>query len=194
MVRNLSPEKRARFLSSALHLFVANGVQHTTTAEIAQEAGTAAGTLFLYFPTKQDLMNALVMKIGQEQSDYIRTLLDPSLSAQASFWTIWNGSVRWFLEHMDAYQYIRQIWEAGVISEAVVQESNQFFGFYYDAIQKGLAEVSIKPYPLEMIGGFLYQDIVAMMNLLRAQMDPARQAEVIQQGFAIFWDGIRLWS
>ena len=194
MVRNLNPEKRTRFLSSALRLFVANGVQHTTTAEIAQEAGTAAGTLFLYFPTKQDLMNALVMQIGQEQSDYIRMLLDPSLSARASFWAIWNGSVRWFLEHMDAYQYIRQIWEAGVITEAVVQESNQFFGFYYDAIQKGLAEGSIKPYPLEMIGGFLYQDIVAMMNLLRAQTDPARQEEVIQQGFAIFWDGIRIWS
>ena len=55
MVRELSSEKRNNFMSSALKLFVANGVQHTSTAEIAKEAGTAAGTLFLYFPTKQDL-------------------------------------------------------------------------------------------------------------------------------------------
>ena len=194
MVRNLSHEKRDRFLSSALHLFVANGVLHTTTAEIAKEAGTAAGTLFLYFPTKQDLMNTLVLQIGQEQSDYVKSLFTSSLSAQESFWKIWNGSVSWFLEHMDAYQYIRQIWEAGVISEAVVLESNKFFGFYYDAIQKGLAEGSIKPYPPEMIGQFLYQEIVAILNLVRAQPDPARRDKAIQQGFAIFWDGIRLWS
>ena len=194
MVRNLSPEKRDRFLSSALHLFVANSVQHTTTAEIAREAGTAAGTLFLYFPTKQDLMNALVLQIGQEQSDYVKSLFTSSLSARESFWAIWNGSVGWFLEHMDAYLYIRQIWDAGVISEVVVLESNKFFGFYYDAIQKGLTEGSIKPFPPEMIGMFLYQEIVAMMNLVRAQPDPARRDEAIQQGFAIFWDGIRLWS
>ena len=191
MVRNLSPEKRDRFLSSALHLFVANGVLHTTTAEIAKEAGTAAGTLFLYFPTKQDLMNALVLQIGQEQSDYVKSLFTSSLSARESFWTIWNGSVGWFLEHMDAYQYIRQIWEAGVISEAVVLESNKFFGFYYDAIQKGLAEGSIKPQLLQMTGVFLYQDIVAMMIILRGQPDAARREEAIQQGFDIFWDGIK---
>ncbi len=194
MVRNLSPEKRARFLDAALHLFVKNGVQHTSTAEIAKEAGTAAGTLFLYFPTKQDLLNQLALKIGLEQSAYIKSLLAPTLPARESFLTIWNGSVGWFLEHMDAYLYIRQIWEAGVISEEAVMESNQFFGFYYEAIQKGLAEGSIKPYPLEMIGTFLYQDIVAVMNLVRALPDPARRDEAIQQGFAIFWDGIRLWS
>jgi len=191
MVRHLSPDKRGKFLSSALKLFVSHGVQHTTTAEIAKEAGTAAGTLFLYFPTKQDLLNELALQIGQQQSDYIKSLLSPSLSARESFFTIWNGSVYWFLDHMDAYQYTRQIWEAGVISEAVVEESNRFFGFYYDAIQKGLAEGSIKPYLLEMIGVFLYQDIVAMMIAVRGQPDAARREEAIHRGFDIFWDGIK---
>jgi hypothetical protein len=41
-----------------------------------------------------------------------------------------------------------------------------------------------------VIGGFLYQDIAAVMNLIRAQPDPDRVDEVIQQGFDIFWDGI----
>ena len=55
MARKLSTEKRAQYLSSALKLFVANGVKNTSTAAIAKEAGTAAGTFFLYFPTKQAL-------------------------------------------------------------------------------------------------------------------------------------------
>ena len=93
MVRTLSPERRANLLSSALKLFVANGVTNTSTAEIAKEAGTAAGTLFLYFPTKQDLLNELVLKIGKEQSDHINNLLEPSLSARETFFTIWHGTV-----------------------------------------------------------------------------------------------------
>jgi len=66
MVRKPSPERRAEFLRAALKLFVANGVQHTSTAAIAREAGSAAGTLFLYFPTKQDLIHELTLKIGRE--------------------------------------------------------------------------------------------------------------------------------
>jgi len=191
MVRKLSPEKRAIFLCSALKLFVANGVQNTSTAEIAQEAGTAAGTLFLYFSTKQDLLDALVLKIGQEQSDRINALLEPSLSARDTFLTIWNATVRWFLENMEAYLYIQQVRDTEIISAATVQETKKFFVYYYEAIQKGLAEGSIKPYPAELIGGILYQQIVAIMNIIRMQPDPAKQEETIQQGFDIFWNGIK---
>ena len=64
MIRKLALDKRENFLNAALKLFVANGVQNTSTAAIAKEAGTASGTLFLYFPTKQDLLDELV-RIGK---------------------------------------------------------------------------------------------------------------------------------
>ena len=192
MARKLSPDKRARFLSSALKLFVADGVKNTSTSTIAKDAGTATGTLFLYFPTKQDLIHELVLKIGKEQSDYIKSLLTPSLSVRETFLTIWNGSVRWFSENMDSYQYIRQVRDSGLIAEEVVQESERFFDYYYDAIQRGLAEERIRPYPIELIGGMLYQNIVAVMNLIAAGSDPKAQNDYIQLGFNIFWDGIKI--
>jgi AcrR family transcriptional regulator len=191
MVRTPSPEKRLNLLKSALKLFVSNGVMNTSTAEIAKDAGTAAGTLFLYFPTKQDLLDELVLKIGQEQSDRIRSLLQPSFSARETFFTIWQGSVQWFLENIEAYQYLQQVRDTGMISETAAQESNKFFGFYYDAIQKGLQEGSIKPYPIGLIGDFLYQDIVAVMNQIKMQPDSSQCEETILQGFEIYWDGIK---
>jgi AcrR family transcriptional regulator len=191
MVRKPDPDKRAKFMSSALKLFVARGVQNTSTAAIAKEAGTAAGTLFLYFPTKKDLINELVLEIGREASDYTKSLLDPSLSVKETFFTIWNGSVRWFMQNMQAYEYIQQIRDSGMIEAAVIQETNKFYDYYYDAIQRGLKEKLIKPYPFEVTGEFLYQDIIAVMKLIRAQPDPAKQEEYIKFGFDIFWDGIK---
>ena len=191
MIRKLAPDKREHFLNAALKLFVANGVQNTSTAAIAKEAGTAAGTLFLYFPTKQDLIHELVLKIVREQSDTIKTLLEPSLSVRETFFTIWSGSIRWFLENRDAYEYNQQIRDSGLVAEAIVQESGKFLNYFFDAIQKGLKEGALKPYPVEMIGGILYQDIVAVMNLLRTGSNPDKQEAAIQMGFDIFWDGIR---
>ncbi|HET9912717.1 MAG TPA: TetR/AcrR family transcriptional regulator [Anaerolineales bacterium] len=191
MIRKLDQAKRESFLNAALKLFVANGVQNTSTAAISKEAGTASGTLFLYFPTKQDLIDELVLQIGREQADTMKAFLDPSLSVRDTFFTIWNSSIRWFLENMDAYNYVQQVRDTGMVSEATVQESAKFFGYYYDAIQKGFKEGAIKRYPADVIGGFLYQDIVAVMNILLARSTSAKQEEIIQLGFDIFWNGIR---
>ena len=192
MVRKLNPEKRTNILNSALTLFVRNGVKDTSTAEIAKEAGIATGTLFLYFPTKLELINALVLHITKEESEHIYSLLDPTLSVRDTFYTIWDGSIHWLLEHIEAYQYSQQIRDSGLNSEAVSQESGKHFGFYYETIQKGLDEGSIKPYPVDLIGSYLYQDIVAVMSHLLTLKDPAAQEEAIKIGFAIFWDGIKI--
>lgn len=192
MVRALAPVKRENFLRAALKLFVRFGVQNTSTAAIAKEAGTAAGTLFLYFPTKQDLINELVMQISKEQSEYMKTIVDPELPVQDMFLMIWRGCIQWFLEHQAAYEYIQQVRENGIVDKAIVEESAKSFAYFYDAIRRGLNEGVLKPYPLELIGAFLYQDIVAIMNLLRQQPRGKKREEIIQSGFDIFWDGIKI--
>jgi AcrR family transcriptional regulator len=49
-------EKRARLLAAARTLFARKGFAATTTAEIAARADVGAGTLFLYFASKDDLL------------------------------------------------------------------------------------------------------------------------------------------
>lgn len=191
MARKLSPEKRERLLQSGLKLFVANGVNNTSTSAIAKEAGTAAGTFFLYFPTKLDLVHELVLKIGREQSEHIRSLLSPELSVQETFAAIWDGSLRWFLENMEAYQYVRQVRDSGLIADEIVEQSEGYFEYYYNAIQRGLQEAQIKTYPVELIGNLLYNDIVAVMSLLATTPDQVSQAAYMREGFQIFWDGIK---
>lgn len=191
MIRSLDPQKKEKFLQAALELFVANSVQHTSTAEISSAAGTAAGTLFNYFPTKQDLIDELALEVVRRQSENTRARLDASMSARDYFWAIWDSSIRWFMEHVNAYRYIQQVRDTGLLGSGVAAESEKQFTYYYEAIQKGFKEDCLVDYPLELIGSFLYQDIVAVMNLLIALPDPSRQAALIVAGFDIFWNGIR---
>jgi AcrR family transcriptional regulator len=191
MVRKPSPEKRSKYLDAALKLFVTHGVQNTSTAAIAKQAGTAAGTLFLYFPTKQDLINELVMEVVKAQSDTIKATLTATLSAQDSFWAIWEASIRWFMDNLEAYQYIQQIRDSGMIPDEIIQQSNTYFDFYYTAIQKGLSEKAIKAYPVNLIGEMRYRSIIAIMNLVKNTPDVAQQEEYIHAGFEIFWNGIK---
>ena len=47
-------------LGAALELFVEKGFAATRAEEVAQRAGVSKGTLFLYFPSKEDLFKAVV--------------------------------------------------------------------------------------------------------------------------------------
>jgi TetR/AcrR family transcriptional regulator len=49
-------EKRAALVAAARALFARKGFAATPTAEIAERAGVGAGTLFLYFASKDDLL------------------------------------------------------------------------------------------------------------------------------------------
>ncbi len=46
---------RERIIGAALHLFARQGYRDTTTRDIAEAAGVAAGTIFNYFPAKESL-------------------------------------------------------------------------------------------------------------------------------------------
>lgn len=59
--RERRKETRAgELLDAALDLFVEKGFAGTRSEEVAQRAGVSKGTLFLYFPSKEELFKAVV--------------------------------------------------------------------------------------------------------------------------------------
>ncbi len=56
-------DKGQTILEVAARLFAERGFERTTTKMIATEAGVAEGTIFIYFPTKRDVLMALMEKL-----------------------------------------------------------------------------------------------------------------------------------
>ena len=53
-------DRPQELLDAALDLFVEKGYAATRTEEVAQRAGVSKGTLYLYYPSKEDLFKAVV--------------------------------------------------------------------------------------------------------------------------------------
>jgi AcrR family transcriptional regulator len=75
---------RRRLLDAAQALFRERGLD-VGVAEIAQRAGVGRGTLFRNFPTKQDLIAAIVIDRMHEATEYGRKLLDAQDAGEALF-------------------------------------------------------------------------------------------------------------
>ena len=75
---------RRRLLDAAETLFRERGLD-VGVAEIAQHAGVGRGTLFRNFPTKQDLIAAIVIERMKEATAQARTLLEAPDPGEALF-------------------------------------------------------------------------------------------------------------
>jgi AcrR family transcriptional regulator len=58
--KKITEKRRHQILKAALDVFTGKGYGVATMPEIAQKAGVAAGTLYLYYPSKRELFVAVV--------------------------------------------------------------------------------------------------------------------------------------
>ena len=140
-------EKREAILAAALRLIARLGLHNTPVSAVAREAGVAAGTLYLYFPSKEAMINALYLDV---LADRQRTLIGkrrsrPNAAAdpqRARMWHHWRALARWHLDHDDASNLIVQCRASGILTEETraIELANEAEGqaMFRDAIAHGL--------------------------------------------------------
>ncbi len=73
--RRLPPEeRRAQLLETALEVFARRGFGRAGHAEIAEAAGVAVSTVFLYFKTREALVDAVLSEVGRFYIDLALTI------------------------------------------------------------------------------------------------------------------------
>ena len=82
-------ETRKKLLDAAAVEFAAKGFQGANINHISQSAGFAKGTIYNYFPSKRELMLALINEIAGEHASFIMTRVvgetDPILRLKRFF-------------------------------------------------------------------------------------------------------------
>jgi AcrR family transcriptional regulator len=101
-------DKRAALLDAALELFARDGLQNVSTAAIAEAAGVASGTLFVYFETKQELINELYLEVVGQYTDVVTAAVDPASSRDVRLRAYWYALARWHLNHRAAANVMLQ--------------------------------------------------------------------------------------
>ncbi|MDC6176154.1 TetR/AcrR family transcriptional regulator [Ralstonia solanacearum] len=126
MARPKSEEKVLAILESATHVIAANGLAAPTPL-IARGASVAEGTIFRYFPTKDDLLSAVFLHLSR----HLRTSMSTSLPARASlerqFESAWNEYIDWGINHPVESVVLNQLSASDrIFSEARAQADAMF--------------------------------------------------------------------
>ncbi|MEW9502820.1 TetR/AcrR family transcriptional regulator [Jeotgalibacillus marinus] len=144
-------ERRNEILDAAEMLFYTKGYPVTTVNEILQKVGIAKGTFYYYFKSKEEVMEAIVMRfinIGVEAAKAIAA--DPNLKAPEKIFQILMAQKSENKELL--VEQFHQVNNAEMHQKSLVKSILQLSPIITDVIEQGIEEGLFQtPYPRETV-------------------------------------------
>ena len=189
MARPKSEDKRNAILDAATRVFAECGLTAAPTSEISKEAGVAEGTLFTYFKTKDDLMNALYREIKLELADAMMSGFPRKKSVRTRLQYVWDGYVNWGVTNSEQRKVLAQLLVSGVLSKESIEAGSAPFVEMQNMIRNAMGQHILRAdLPTELISKVMGALAEATMDLMVSK--PAMAKKYRDGGFEIYWAGI----
>jgi AcrR family transcriptional regulator len=184
-------DKQNHILQSALQLFAVEGLA-VPTAKIAEKAGVANGTLFNYFPTKQDLIDGLYLALKKELMQLFLTGgADKATSLKESSFVVFNGYIRWAIANPLKQKVMNLLKAANVLSARVLADAEDIFKPFYEREREGMEKGEIVKLDVLYLNKIKGAQIgVCIDHALQRNLKGKTLKAHIKTGFDIYWRGI----
>ena len=187
MARPLSVEKRNALLAAAVDAVASSGVA-ASTLKIAKDADVAEGTLFRYFPTKDDLLNQLYLDLKSDLMDFLTADYPADASIKAQFQHLWNRFIDWGMSSSVKRKALRQLEVSDKITEVSQDASQAMFHNLQRMVEKGVETGVLRDQPILFLWGVIQG--LADLVLETASRDPAMIDQCKHLGWESLWGAI----
>ncbi|TNE58934.1 MAG: TetR/AcrR family transcriptional regulator [Alphaproteobacteria bacterium] len=165
---NLSPEvknpksskgldTRRTILEAALEIFIEHGYGDFSLEKVAANCGLSRGNVCYYYPTKNDMLHALLQSVVQGYLDeFDEVVLDQGLSAEDKFLKIVE-MIMSDLGTEETSKFFPELWALSNRNKMAMKEMNLLYQRAREHLNGLLAEINpdLTPKEVELIGLFI---------------------------------------
>ena len=179
-------DKREAILAAALRLVARLGLHNTPMSAVAREAGVAAGTLYLYFPSKEAMINALYLELLEDRARSMRpSAAEGSASPRDGLWAFWHGLARWHLDRPDASNVVQQCKASGILTEETRDIERREHAQGMASFEQAVAAGQLRAMSLQEFWALAVGPITQL-----AQMSDTGELEITDEVLRTTFDGV----
>lgn len=187
MARPRSEEKQVALLEAATEVVASFGIGAPTSV-IAKKADVSEGTLFRYFPTKDDLLNELYFYLKQDLCEAMLKGFDKSAPIKERARTLWYGYVDWGIANPAAKNALRQL----AVSEKITADTHERAAKLFPDME-AVSKICVGKGPMAKRSA-AFRDAIFMAladtTMEFAARDPKEAEAYKTAGFKVLWDGV----
>lgn len=183
-------EKFEKIAHATFTLVERSGLSGLTMAEIAKTAKIATGTLYLYYPSKEELIQHLYERAKLATAARVDASLDPNAPYRSRFRQIWRALLDERLEHyaqaVFQEQYMNSQWYSGRSQEVSAKVSAKWLQF----LEEGKQLEVLKQIASPLLAAAVLGSVRETARLVRHQTIQA-DAATLDAAFSLCWDGVK---
>ena len=185
-----STDKRTAILESALALIREHGFHGAPMSQVAKKAGVAAGTLYLYFDSKDQLIRELYTYVVDRMMQAVLDGDHPELPFRDRFFNFWTNHYQFYIKNPAYLLFSEQFTSSPYGKEATLTENEQFRNVIARLFRCGIAHEKLKPIDTVLFGVLIHGSI---LNAAKAHLSGRLKIgeKELNQIFEIVWDGIK---
>ncbi|SIQ40172.1 transcriptional regulator, TetR family [Aeromonas sp. RU39B] len=186
MARPRSEDKQIALLNAAAEIIASHGIGAAMLL-ISKQAGVAEGTLFRYFPTKDDLLNELYLYIKQNLGDVLKQNCRQNAPLNELVHALWNSYIEWGIANPAAIKTLKQLLVSDRITPQTHAKVAELLPEIHEISSASVASGHLASLPQEFADA-IFMALADTTMLFAAQN--TEQSEVYKTaGFNVLWEG-----
>ena len=141
--------RRNQILDAATKVFVRQGFQHARMDDIVEESGLSKGTLYWYFKSKEDIINAILRRLFTGDLENLESLVQAEGTASERLVRLTNDRVIGMKRMSSLVPIIFDFYAVAVHQQWVQQFIGEYFKHFRtlleDLIQQGIDTGEFRP-------------------------------------------------
>lgn len=179
--KSLDPNKYVLIKNAAIELFYIQGIDNTSINQIAHKAGIAKGTIYLYFNSREELVDSIFNHCFEMHMEASMIDVEFEKSFSNKLKKRIKNILLWNYEHPKESSIIRSYYRpvniAGTedVAFAKSYEVNKIL------ISEGIANGEFKDLPVSFLCGIFFSSVEAISKYVRKHPEVIKDDELLEK-------------
>ncbi|AHM63109.1 transcriptional regulator, tetr family protein [Flammeovirgaceae bacterium 311] len=185
-------DKRSAVLQAMMELVTEHGFHGTAMSMVAKRAGVAAGTIYHYFDSKEEVINELYAAVMQRVGAALIQEDSSKGSIKDRFFRYYTNIFHYYIEHPDEFRFLEQYTNSPYTSQMAREENAKAFEPVLLFLQQGIELGVLRPLEIRMMIALVHGHVVSLARLHLSGNTSPIMGQQLEQAAQSCWDGVRI--
>lgn len=186
----MATDKKQLILSTVLDLVKQTGFYHLNMKAIAERAGISAGTIYLYFKSKEELINELYQTVLGEFNEAVLSGHKAQAPFRENFEAMLRAAVDFYLPRKDYFSFIEQYTYAPFLFKESREENFSLLLPIYKLLRSGKKEGLVKNLSDPILISIVHGTLNTVLKMHFAHRLDLRKKAVYKSFCVAVWEAI----
>ncbi|MEJ8804270.1 TetR/AcrR family transcriptional regulator [Pontibacter sp. H249] len=183
-------EKKKAIFKSTLELVRENGFHGTPMSLVAKHAGVAAGTIYHYFESKEQLICELFDYAQQQAIAVVERENCAVIPFEECFFRLWMGLYTFYRDNTDLLKFFEQFVNSPYDTTRPPIEKDKFYSLLFQFFERGIREGELREVSPKILATHVHSSIISAAKLTGFGRLKLEQSD-LEQLQLLLWDGIK---